>query len=284
MNDNLRLVYRLSYGLIALLAGSSAIGLVAGFGGLYEPYPPSEAGLFAQDLVILLVALPILVAGMWLTARGSVVGLPLWGGALFYAAYTFYFMTIGAFTVLFPAYLAIIALATYGLLSLLARTDVARLAARFGKGLPRRSIAAFFGVTVAVFVVLWGGLVASSLAGGEVLNPVQHLVVAIDAAILLPILAYGAVLLLRRAPLGTLLAGLLIVKAGMTGFTLAFTGAFAMWWSDAFDVSEAFLVVIFTVMTFVSVGLWIPYARSARASTAGERRGAPGSGARATAC
>jgi hypothetical protein len=192
-------------------------------------------------------------------------------------------MTIGAFTVLFPAYLAIVAVATYGLLSLLARTDVERLASRFGEGLPRRSIAVFFGTTVTVFVVLWGGLVASSLAGGAVLDPVQHLVVAIDAAILLPILAYAAVLLLRRAQLGTLLAGLLIVKAGLTGFTLAFTGAFATWWSGAFDASDAFLVVIFTVMTFAAVGLWIPYARSARASIAGELRATPDGGAHATA-
>ncbi|HEX6129604.1 MAG TPA: hypothetical protein VF071_11345 [Candidatus Limnocylindria bacterium] len=45
----------------------------------------------------------------------------------------------------------------------------------------------------------------------------------------------------------------------------------------------AFLVVVFSAMAVVSVGMWIPYARSARASTAGERRASPDSGARVPA-
>jgi hypothetical protein len=117
---------------------------------------------------------------------------------------------------------------------------------------------------VALFVVLWGGLVASALAAGDMLSPVQHLVVAIDVAVLLPILGYAGVQLLRRAPSGYLLAGILIVKAGLTGFTLAFTGAFAMWWSGRFEASEGFLVAIFSLMAIVALGLWIPFARAAR--------------------
>jgi hypothetical protein len=129
---------------------------------------------------------------------------------------------------------------------------------------PRRSISAFFLVSVALFVILWAGLVASTLAAGEVLSPVQHLVVAIDAAILLPILAYAGVQLLRRARSGYPLAGILIVKAGLTGFTLAVTGAFAMWASGQFEPSEGLLVAIFSLMAIVALALWVPFARAAR--------------------
>ena len=280
LKASLSSVSRLSVVLAVLMAGVSIVGLATGLSGLYDPYPTAAAGLFAQDLVALLVALPLLGASMLLGRRGSTVALLAWGGVLFYAAYTYYFMVIGAFTVLFPAYVLIVAVATYGLLSLLFAIEADCVAAAARDRVPRRSIAAFFLVSVAVFAILWGGLIVGTLAVGDTLSTVQHLVVAIDLAILLPILAYAGVQLLRRAPSGYLLAGILIVKAGLTGFTLAFTGAFAMWSSGHFEASEGFLVAIFSLMAIVALALWIPFARAARQrspgdETSGRARGRP---------
>ena len=278
LKADLRLVSRLSVVLGVLLAGVSIVGLATGLNGLYEPYPAAAAGLFAQDLVVMLVALPLLAASMLLVRRGSTAALLAWGGVLFYAAYTYYFMATGAFTALFPSYVLIIAVATYGLLSLLLALDADGVAAALRDRVPRRPIAAFFLVCVVLFVFLWGGLVASTLATGDILSPVQHLVVAVDFAILLPIVGYAGVQLLRRAPSGYLLGGILIVKAGLTGFTLAFTGAFAMWSSGQFEASEGLLVAIFSVMAIVGVALWIPFARAARLAAASDDTSHPARG------
>jgi hypothetical protein len=258
---DLRLATRLSVVLGVLLTSAAAVGVVTGLSGTYDPYPPSEAGLVAQDLVVLVVALPVLGTSMLLARRGSVLAALAWAGALFYAAYTYYFMVIGAFTALFPLYVGIVATATYAVLALLFGLDFEATASELHARMPRRTIAAFFLVTVVVFVVLWGGLVASSIAAGEVIGPVQHLVVAIDGAILLPILAYAGVQLLRRAASGYVLAGVMIVKAGLTGFTLAFSGAFVMWWTAEFNPFEAFLVAIFGVMALVAAAVWITFLR-----------------------
>jgi len=261
---DLQLPFRLTVILGVHLAGAAIAGLAAGLSGLYHPYPASEAGMFAQDAVVLFAVLPVLAASVVCARRGSVTSRLAWAGTLFYAAYTYYFMVIGAFTVLFPVYVAIVALATYALLALLFRTDVEAVARVVRSVAPRRAIASFFLITVALFVVLWGGLVASTLAAEGTLNPVQHLVVAIDGAILLPILAYAGVQLLRRESIGYVLAGVLTVKAGLTGFTLAVTGAFAMWWAGEVVASEAFLVGIFGVMTLVALALWVPLAKAGR--------------------
>ena len=266
-SPDLRLPFRLTLALGVLLAGSALVGLSAGLSGLYERYPASEAGMFAQDLVVLFVVLPVLAASVVSARRGSVPARLAWAGTLFYAAYTYYFMVIGAFTVMFPAYVAIVAVSTYTLLALLFRTDIDAVARVVRSGAPRRAIAWFFLVTVALFVVLWGGLVASTLVAGGTLNPVQHLVVAIDGAILLPVLGYAGVQLLRRQSIGYVLAGVLIVKAGLTGFTLAFTSAFAMWWNGEVVASEAFLIAIFSVMTVVALAVWIPFAIAGRRAT-----------------
>ena len=67
------------------------VSLLYGGHGLYEPYPASLAGLVGQDAITLAVGLPLLLASMWLTVRGSTSGLLLWTGTLFYFAYSYYF-------------------------------------------------------------------------------------------------------------------------------------------------------------------------------------------------
>ena len=276
-SPDLRLPFRLTLALGVLLAGAAIAGLAGGLSGLYEPYPASEAGMVAQDAVVLFVVLPVLAASVVSARRGSVAARLAWAGTLFYAAYTYYFMVIGAFTVLFPAYLAIVAVSTYALLALLFTIDVEAAARVVRSGAPRRAIASFFLVTVALFVILWGGLVASTLVAGGTLNAVQHLVVAIDGAILLPILGYAGVQLLRRKPIGYVLAGVLTVKAGLTGFTLAFTSAFAMWWDGEVVASEVVLVGIFGVMALVALAVWIPFAIAGRRATPMQSRAEPAS-------
>ncbi|MDQ3874659.1 MAG: hypothetical protein M3322_03770 [Actinomycetota bacterium] len=248
----------LSWALAALLAMASIIGLAIGMDGMYQLYPASATGLFAQDLVVLFGALPALLLGILLSARGVAFGFLLWSGMLFYTAYTYFFMLVGAVTVLFPVYIAIVAVSTYSLLALLLRLDVARLAERLASA-PRRSAAVFFFVIVGLFTVLWGGLVASTLATGEELSPVQHLVVAADGAILLPILAYAGLKLWQGTPGGYVLGGVLLVKTIATGFTLAFTGAFSMLAAGQIEASELFLVVVFSAMAVAASVLLVRY-------------------------
>lgn len=81
-----------------------------------------------------------------------------------------------------------------------ARTPRSEYEAAFQNG-PRRSsrassakrhhagwVGAFFIVIAALFALLWGGLSASTAIANDQLDPVPRLVVAIDAAVLLPVL------------------------------------------------------------------------------------------------
>jgi hypothetical protein len=128
--DKLTLAYALSGVLTVLLAVSSVAGLLYGSRGLYETYPARLAGLVGQDVITLLVGLPLLFASLWLTGRGSNRGLLVWTGTLFYFAYSYYFYVIGGFNALFLLYIAIVSTGLYGLLSLLFNIDPAALKAR----------------------------------------------------------------------------------------------------------------------------------------------------------
>src|SRR5664280_2386346 len=101
LKRDLTLAYRAS-GLIALLMVIvSAAGLAWGSTSLYGVdqnralgVSASTAGVLVpgflvQDVFNLAARLPILVGALWLARHGSLIGLLLWPGALFYLAYTY---------------------------------------------------------------------------------------------------------------------------------------------------------------------------------------------------
>jgi hypothetical protein len=178
--DKLTLAYALSGVLTVLLAVSSVAGLLYGSRGLYETYPARLAGLVGQDVITLLVGLPLLFASLWLTGRGSNRGLLVWTGTLFYFAYSYYFYVIGGFNALFLLYIAIVSTGLYGLLSLLFNIDPAALKARFDPKTPTRFVSGFLVGYSLLFALMWVGLSLSSAAVGTQLDEVTHSVVAID--------------------------------------------------------------------------------------------------------
>jgi hypothetical protein len=207
VKNKLTLAYALSGSLAVLLVVSSVAGLLYGSRGLYEPYPASLAGLVGQDIVTLVVGLPLLFASVSLTARGSARGLLLWAGALFYFAYSYYFYVTGGFNALFLVYIAVVSASLYGLLSLLFNTDPEALKARFGTGTPTRLVSGFLVGYSLLFAFIWVGLTLSTLAAGMRLDELTHAVIAIDCTVLLPLLFFGAYCYGAVGPGVTSLAG-----------------------------------------------------------------------------
>jgi hypothetical protein len=266
--DKLTLAYALSGVLTVLLAVSSVAGLLYGSRGLYETYPARLAGLVGQDVITLLVGLPLLFASLWLTGRGSNRGLLVWTGTLFYFAYSYYFYVIGGFNALFLLYIAIVSTGLYGLLSLLFNIDPVALKARFDPKTPTRLVSGFLVGYSLLFALMWVGLSLSSAAVGTQPDEVTHSVVAIDCAVLLPLLFFGGLLLWRREAWGYVLGGFLLVKMATTGFTLAFTTALGTWWARGIDPFNAFLFVLFVFMAIGSLALLVPYLRGVRGGRA----------------
>ncbi|MCA3748082.1 MAG: hypothetical protein IN808_02960 [Rubrobacter sp.] len=262
VKKKLTFVYALSGLLVLLLLLASIIGLLYGGGGFYDSYPASLAGLVGQDAVTLVVGVPLLVASMWLTARGSMSGLLLWGGALFYFAYSYYFYVIGGFNALFLVYIAIVSTSFYGLLSLLFAVDPEALRDRFGTRTPTHLAGGFLILISLLFTLMWGGMIISSAVAGTQPDEVLREVVIIDCTLLLPLLFFGGLLLWRRRPWGYVLGGILLVKALATGFTLAFTTALGAWWAWGIDPFDAFLFVLFAIMATGSLVLLVAYLRS----------------------
>jgi menaquinone-dependent protoporphyrinogen oxidase len=220
----------------ALLAVTSVAGLLFGARGLYDPNPATLPAFVGQDALSLTVGLPLLLGSVWLTRRGSLRGLLVWLGALFYVAYSYaYYLLHPEFNVLYLAYVTIVAASGYALLYLLLGTDAEAVRSRFSERTPVRPIGGFMAVMALVLTLKWVGMIVVALDAG-VMPPHKELVVwPMDLAIALPALFWGGVWLWRRQALGYLVGGLLLVKATFLGLTLVVNSWLVTFWGEALD-------------------------------------------------
>jgi hypothetical protein len=124
---------------------------------------------------------------------------------------------------LFLLYVTLFGLSLYALILGLVHTDAARVHESIRERAPRRSVAAYLIVVAVMVCAMWLGEEVAAVVKGTVPPTVAqfetptNIVHVFDLAIVLPALLLSAVMLLRDRPWGTVLAGMLLVKASTIG-------------------------------------------------------------------
>lgn len=114
-------------------------GLLYGQRGVFEPNPATLPSFLTQDVITFFVAIPLLLGCLWLVRRGSVRGLLLWMGTLFYLGYAYSYAVLGTWLPpLFLVSVAIVSMSAYSLIFLLVSTDADVVKARFSAHAPVR--------------------------------------------------------------------------------------------------------------------------------------------------
>ena len=185
--------------------------------GLYRDTPNLVVQALGQDVITLVVVLPTLVIGAWLTGRGSQRARLVWLGGLVYMVYTYVGYAFDVrFNPLFLVYVALLGCSTYALIGGLVTTDWAGIQASFTQQTPVKTVSIYLAVIAGLFYGLWlSDAVPASLTG----KPSQGLIDAgtptnfvqvLDMAWMLPALAITAVSLWRKQPIAYTLAGALL--------------------------------------------------------------------------
>lgn len=258
--------YAVSLLVAGLLVISSAAGLLFGRRGLYAPDPATLPTFLAQDVLSLLVVVPLLLAAMWTARRGSVRGLLLWMGTLFYVAYTYAFAVLGdRLAPLFLLYAAIVSASLYTLVYLLVSTDADAVRARFSTHTPTRLAGGFVAAVAAVMGVLWAVLIVGDVLSGTAPTRVQLVVWPLDLVVAFPALFWGGLWLWRKEPLGYVVGGIVLLKAAAEGLTLVVQTAAVVLMGGAADP----LVPIYAVIGLGGLALLVLYVRGV--APAGQR-------------
>jgi hypothetical protein len=182
--------------------------------GLYRHDTPfAGAGARGADAVTLVLGLPLLATTALLYRRGSLRGALLLTGVLTYLLYVYGSLAFGTvvYNELFLAYIASFAASLFALVLACRSIDLGTLPGDRRASLPRRGLATFLFISGAILIAVWFGmgLLPALLRGGppdrldSYTTPVTY---TIDLGLIMPLVVLAGVLVLRRAPLGYLLA------------------------------------------------------------------------------
>ena len=188
----------------------------------------SAAQAQANDLVMLVLGLPLLAISFWLTLRGSLRGHLLLTGNLGFILYTYITMCFGAaYNQLFLVYVATFSLSLFAFILSMMSFDIKSLPKHFSEKLPRRGIAALLLFAAAFLAVAWLGRIAPTVFGDQIPaleNVTSMFIQAMDLGIIVPLCILAGTLLLRRDPWGYLLASVGLLKFLTMSIAVALMG------------------------------------------------------------
>lgn len=191
--------------------------------GLYQYETVSIAAqAIAQDVVTLVIGIPLLVISMILFKKGSLRGKLLLTGTLAYFLYTYTSFVFGAaYNILFLAYVSLFSLSLFAFIFALMEIDIHTLPTHFSSGLPRRAIAIFLFVVGSFLLLAWLGRIVPALQANQPplgLESYTTLIIqALDLGLVMPIAFLSGILLWKKSAWGYLLSSIVLIK----GVTLA---------------------------------------------------------------
>ena len=174
------------------------------------------AQMQANDLITLILGLPLLAVSFWYSRRGSLRARFLLAGTLGFLLYTYLTMAVGAhYNALFLVYVALFSASLFAFILVMLSFDLSELPTRFSENLPHGWIAGLLLFAAAFLSLAWLGRIAATFTPGAVPaleNTTSMFIQAMDLGLIVPLCVLSAVLLLRRRPWGYLLAPVALTK------------------------------------------------------------------------
>jgi len=188
----------------------------------------SAAQMQANDLVMLLLGLPLLAVSFWLTLRGSLRGRLLLTGTLGFILYTYVTMCFGAaYNELFLVYVTLFSLSLFAFVLSMMSFEIKALPAHFSEKLPRRGIALLLFFTAGFLSLAWLGRIVPTILQDQIPaleNVTSMFIQAMDLGVVVPLCVLAGVLLLRRSAWGYLLASVGLMKFLTMGIAVSLMG------------------------------------------------------------
>jgi len=246
LKRDITLAYIVSLIIASIMFVASVAGILYG----NDIYPASQvSNNIGTDALNLVVGLPVLLASMWFARRGSLIGLLIWPGALFYILYVYTFYILGVpFSMLFLPYIVLVTLCAYTIIGLVASINEEMVRQRLDGKVPVRITAGMFILISILFLVVDVVLIVNALTNHTSVSSTSYASWVTDFTIQLPALFIVGVLLWRREALGYMAAPGLLFQGGVlnAGFALVLVIQAIF---TASPINTPFIVLIFLIGT-----------------------------------
>jgi hypothetical protein len=182
-----------------------------------------------QDIVTLVLGIPLLIISLFLTRKGLMKGRILLAGTLGYFLITYMMYTfIAMYNRLFLVYVILISTSFFAFILTLSSFNIATIGSYFNKKLPIKFVGGYLIFSTAMIGYLWLARVIPSLINNSVPLEVEHgttlPVQAFDLAFFLPAIFLAGMLLIKRKPFGYMLAPIVTVSNALIMIALLSKG------------------------------------------------------------
>jgi hypothetical protein len=239
--------------------------------GLYRDVPSLVAQAKGQDLISLIVVLPVLVITAIPAGRGSLPARLIWQGSLVYLLYTYISFAFAIqYNPLFLVYIGLLGCSLYALIISLVTLNMVEVQARFTGKTPIKAVSIFLGLLVILFYSFWLSELIPALIAGEIPQSIldtgtpTNVVHVLDMAWILPAFGITAVYLWRKQPLGYTIAGILLPFFVLL---VSATLSMAMLEVRAGNPDAGPMIVMFATLLAVAFGMLVWYLNSLRMPT-----------------
>lgn len=221
---NKKLIYVNSMAIAILAAIATLYGLIGK--GLYIHDSVSiTAQMMGQDLVTLIIVVPILIGSLYLISKDSLRGQLIWMGTLFYFIYSYASMSfLASYNPFFLVYVAIFSLSLYTFLWQLVSLDIKNVKNNFADGKINKITAAFLVVMGIMLAFMWLKMILESLITGNAPVSLENyttlVIQALDLGIVVPAAILTGYLLIRKNAWGYSLASIFLIKVSLLGMAI----------------------------------------------------------------
>jgi hypothetical protein len=242
------------------------IGILVFIASIYSILNPAEIYpteamhqmFFANDVVNLVIGLPLLLGSLWLSSRGKLLGLLFWPGALMYVLYNYIaYLFSSPLSWIYLIYMVLVSACVYTLIGLFTQIDVENVSTQLFGSIPEKlsggvilGLGAFNFLRV-LFMITRALINQSSIATTD-------LSVLLADFLLSPAWIIGGVLLLRRKALGYVSGLALLFQASMLFIGLIVFLALQPLLTDApFAIVDILVVFLMGMICFIPFGMYI---------------------------
>jgi len=212
----------------------------------------------AQDIVTLIIGIPLLIISLILLNKNSLKGRLLLTGTIGYFLYTYTsYSFLVSYNKFFLLYVALMSLSFFCFIINFTSNELKNLDVHFKQKFPKKYIGIFTIIVGAFICFLWLGMIIPSIdKAPAVLEQYTTLVIqALDLGFIFPVSILSGVLLLLNKSLGYLLAPVVIVKGATLLLAVAMMAVFQVLSGVNISIIEMIMFPIFAIICIINLGI-----------------------------
>ena len=210
----------------------------------------------AQDLVTLIVGIPLLITSLLLSAKNSLRGKLLLTGTIGYFLYTYTSYSFLVFyNKFFLLYVLLMSLSFFCFIINFTSHELKNLDNYINQKLPRTFIGSFLIIIGIFLLLLWLGKIVPSI--NQIPEELEHyttmVIQAMDLGFIVPLGILSGILLFKNKTLGYLLASIIIVKGTTLLLALVMMIIFMSFSGVSVNIIEIIVFPLFSILCIVSL-------------------------------